>query len=94
MTSLFVVYMFLVVKIQHYHSLYNVFALYVVDAEYIRGRKQKASAPCGADAVFRFKRLLELWTCSNESLTSLIACVLGEVLDETASQVNCLLLPL
>ena len=55
---------------------------------------KKASAPCGADAVFRFKRLLELWTCSNESLTSLIACVLGEVLDETTRQVNCFLLPL
>ena len=40
-----VIYMFLVVKIQHYRSLYKVFALYVVDVGYIRGWKQKSVCP-------------------------------------------------
>ena len=37
---------------------------------------------------------LELRTSSNESLTSLVVCVLSEVLDETSSQILSLLLPL
>ena len=38
--------------------------------------------------------LLELRTSSNESLTSLVCCVLAEVLDEACSKVLSLLLPL
>ena len=37
---------------------------------------------------------LELRTCSDESLTSLVASELSEVLDEAASEVFCLLFPL
>ena len=37
---------------------------------------------------------LELRTSSNESLTSLVVCVLSEVLDEASSEVLSLLLPL
>ena len=37
---------------------------------------------------------LELRTCCNQSLASLVAFVLGEVLDESASQILCLLVPL
>ena len=35
-----------------------------------------------------------MWTCCYESLTSLVSSVLAEVLDETASEVCCLSLPL
>ena len=37
---------------------------------------------------------LELWTSSNQSLTSLVTLVLLEVLDEAASQILSLLVPL
>ena len=40
------------------------------------------------------KTILKFWTCSYQSLTSLVALVLLEVLDEAASEILSLLVPL
>ena len=44
--------------------------------------------------AFLMMHFLQLWTCSNECLTSLVTLVLLEILDEAGSQILSLLVPL
>ncbi len=72
-----------------------VFAKVIKKGDNVGVATKKASAPKEQTPLFRFlASILELGTCCNESLTCLIACVLGEVLDETTCQIHSLLLPL
>ena len=56
--------------------------------------KHKRGAPLRrAPLIILSKFQLELWTSSNQSLTSLIGCILIKVLDEASCQILCLLFP-